>query len=256
MLVDANGNPIDTPDEPTPTPPPAPPTWVPSEEFKGFQAQVTQTLQAIQTNINALASAYGQGRPQSPSTPAAMSDEEIETAFNEGKGAQVVKRLLTEERERIRREEIGPLRELGLSAIANLTESIARGKMSPHLYTRYKGEIDQYIQSLSPEAKLNPQAHEIAYNAVVGRHVNEITSEAVQAAMRKKADEPPAPPPGSTTGRTQDQNSRVPTVEDYAGRDGAAALAGIGKDGDAFARRLGYKDWTAYMAKAKELGYV
>ncbi|MCH7761637.1 hypothetical protein IIA15_09625, partial [candidate division TA06 bacterium] len=79
-----------------------------------------------------------------------------------------------------------PLQETGLNAIADLSGAAIREK--PH-YEKYKDEINSYISSLPVESRVNPKAHDLAYDAVIGKHLNEIVDAAKEEALRSGSED-------------------------------------------------------------------
>jgi len=228
----------------------ATPTFVPTEDFKTFQQQITGTLQGINDALSQLSKTIVPAG-KSEVVGDRVKDEEIEEALRTGQGGGVFRRLVKEHVDELRTTEINPLRDEGLAAIGE----VVAGSMAKELlyYTRFKKEIDEYVGKMPPGLRIRPEAIRMAHNAVVGAHAAEIVNEAKEAALRG-GDTPPkgggAPPQGNA--RQAGAGGGTPTVEDLMGKDAADALAFRGLDGDALARRMGYKDWPTYAALAKE----
>ena len=228
---------------------PATPTFVPTEDFKVFQQQITGTLQGINDALSQLSKTVV---PRAEAAPAErVKDEEIEEALRMGQGAPVFRRLVKEHVDELRITEINPLRDEGLSAIGEVVAQSMGGQL-PH-YKRFKKEIDEYVAKMPPGLRIRPEAIRMAHNAVVGAHVEELLVETKEAALRGGGETLKgggAPPAGNA--RQAGAGSGTPTVEDLMGKDAADALAFRGMDGDALAKKMGYKDWPTYAALAKE----
>ena len=232
------------------TPPETPPTptFVPTDDFKAFQTQITDTLQGINDALSQLSKSVVPSA--APAVAERVKDEEIEQALQTGQGAPIFRRLVKEHVDELRVTDINPLRDEGLAAIGE----VVAGSMAKELpyYTRFKKEVDEYVSKMPPNLRIRPEAIRMAHNAVVGAHATEIVNEAKEAALRGGGEPPKgggAPPSGS--GRQAGVGGGAPTVEDLMGRDAADALAFRGMDGDALARKMGYKDWSSYAEVAR-----
>lgn len=236
--------------------------FVPADEFKQFQGLIEGQLSAIQANLGAVLS---RGSAPEPQRPVQMqlpdipepSDEEIEAAMQEGKGAAMMRRLAQIEAEKRERnllaQHINPLRETGVSALAKLTEDAARTKL-PY-YSKYADEIRGYLGQLPPDALTNPNVYEVAYAKVVSDHLDEIISERVKAAQGMSDADVVNDPVASLIRPVAKAESgeKIPSVEELCGADAAQALKSRNQSPDAFARQLGYADWAAYAKVAKDM---
>jgi hypothetical protein len=238
----------------TPKPDPVPAGPDPRDEkISALELNVHRLSTQLESLNGMLGQVVGRGAPQQQ-IPAPViedvSDEEIETAVGEGKGlAPRVRKMLNAFEARLVQNYINPLKETGLGAVAGLSQEVAKGQM-PH-YGRFKQEIDQYVTGLPAEARLNPQVYVVAHNAVVGAHMSELLEEERQKTIRQ-ANQTTAQEPTASVKTPSKDAQKAPSAADLGGDDAAAALQVIGKDEDAFAKRLGYKDWQDYMAKTEE----
>jgi len=230
----------------------APPQFVPAEEFKLFQQTITQSLETLNEGIRAIAANRVAGNAPGPTHAEPDMTEEQYLEAIDNRDTKTIRRYQEQREAKLRATYIDPLQALGLDSIAGLTKEMTVRRM-PH-YEKYKKEIDGYIALLPAASKLNPEAHMIAYRAVVGQHVDEIVEESRQKTLREQSDPANAGRPGGTTGRdTGGGKGKVPTVEEKFGADASEALRSVGRDEEGFARRLGYKSWADYVAMTDKM---
>lgn len=234
------------------------PAGVTQEEFKTFAGGVVDTLKSLQGSFSALAANANAGNATQVPVEAPIddaSDDEIQAAIEAGDGktaTRLVSKRAKAEAERMRRqmqrESIDPLLLHGMGSVAQLAWRAAKSEM-PY-YDKYKGEVDQMIAArLRPEDKLNPDNIVTAYNLVVAKHLPEIEREAAEKAIRQFR-ESGGVPRGGATGREAGAQ-QTPTVADAIGgergRAAEEAMRAVGRDPDAFARKLGYRGgWAEY----------
>lgn len=264
------GNPKPTVAPPAPEPPaPAPLTrddvkTMLSEALTGVGAQLAGSLSELRAGVEALASRQPQVvvAPSQQVAPAAVpiSDEEIDQAVASGQNVAsriraLVDRAVNASAERIMRDHIEPLRNFGVTTLADLSHKVAASGMPK--YVKYKKEIDERLGQLSPELRANPEAIKMIHDAVVGSHADDIEREAAEAAVRK-AQEPAAtatPGTGAAPGTSRDKGD-IPTLVDVGGQEGLEALKHKGRGGmnqDALAQSMGYKDWNDYQKQYQDL---
>ena len=236
--------------EVSPAPPPAP-TFVTAEEFRTSQAQVNQTLAALNETMQRLAEGARSPAPQyvppSPA-PARITRAQFIEAVQQG-DERMIEAYEDQQKQALLAEHVHPLRDNGLEAIANLTRTTTVGSL-PY-YQRWKKEIEQFIAALPAGMRMNPEVYQTAHEVVVGRHTAELIAEAREAALRGPA--PDAEPPSETgRGRGERPRTGVPTPFDLGGQDAVEAIVGAGKDQDQMAQRMGYANWKDYMDKTAE----
>ena len=152
------------------------------------------------------------------------------------------------------REHIEPLRNFGVTTLADLSHKVAVAGMPK--YAKFKKEIDERLGQLSPELRSNPEAIKMIHDAVVGSHAVELEQEAAEAAVRKAQEPAPATSPGTGAAGTSRPANEVPTLVEVAGQEGLEALKHKGKgnlDQDALAQSMGYKSWSDYQKQYQEL---
>lgn len=54
-------------------------------------------------------------------------------------------------------------------------------------YDKYKDEIEQFVDGLSPQVQANPQAYDMAYKFIIGTHADDIIKEKTNSAATEKA---------------------------------------------------------------------
>ncbi len=246
-------------DPPSTDPPPAgDPQPAPAVDTNKLLADLNVTMQGLSQGMTALAARNVAPAPATEvrAPIAELSDEEINNAFSEGKLADVIRKAIGNSEEKIKREYIEPLQQMGVSSISELTARITKADM-PH-YNRFKADIDRYIAGMEPAFRMSPNAHKLAHDAVVGANIDVLLKEEREATLRQAA-QPPGPAgqlPGSQSGRQTGTGDAIPTVAELFGQESADSLAARGKDPDGFARDLGYKNWEEYakLAKTQEGG--
>lgn len=227
---------------------PPPPTFVPTDDFKKFQESMAGTLGQIVDRLEGLAAVRAAAPAAAPE--ARITEAQYDDAIREGNGP-VIRAYHQQEMEVFRRGHVEPLSTTGLTAVTELSKVTFLGT-KPH-YRRFQKEIDARLAQLPPQALANPRAYEIAYDSVVGSHAHELVAEAEEAARRQAAAGPADTVPAGASGRGKATPSDVPSVQDFLGQDAAVALQEKGMDGDAFARRLGYRGgWAEYVKVANE----
>jgi hypothetical protein len=227
----------------------APPVIDPrDEEIKQLKINYHQMAQSLETNNQLLQRMLqsGQQQPQAPTRRGPISEEELETAFQEGKGAAKMKELMNSMAQELVETHINPLRQTGLQAIAANTMEMLKPRM-PH-FDRYQKEIQVFLDAYPPDLRVNAQAIRAAYDTVVGSHLEELAEERVQQHIRQAA-APVVKPGGSQRGR----GNREDTVAE-ADEIAPGALQGIGRTEEEFARKLGYKSWAEYQKVGAEEG--
>jgi len=188
-----------------------------------------------------------------------ISDEEIEAAIEEGKGAaSKVRALVNQTAEQVTRkiklEEIDPLRNSSISTLRDLS---ARSIESLPHYKDYKKEIEQMANQMAPETLVSPETWRLLYNNVIGTHQEEITQRAVEEAMRKARDDTGSPNlPGNSSGRAQEPKTPRRSARDIGGDAAAEALRAKGVDEDELVRRMnipGVTTWEEYLEMGRRL---
>lgn len=208
--------------------------------------------------------------PQAPiAEPAGVTDGEIEAALAEGQGGAARIRQLIDQRishaTRGVSAELDTFKNYGTSTLSNLAERTVTG--FEH-FKRYEGEIRALVNQCEPALRGHPQTWEEAYWNITGKHQDELRAEAVEKAMRQKAEEDrvaaSAPLPGKS-GRPAAAGSAagsgaddVPTIQELAGD--FTTLMGDMSEED-FIKQINrgkparerYKDWADYNARGVEV---
>ena len=227
----------------------AAPAFVPSEEFKRLESTVTglaESNRQLQESVRLLVGAAGRRPDPPPPAQGEVTEEQYLEAVDNRDYATV--RRYNEQRDaRLIKTHIEPLRAGGLNAIAGLTKQSIESKEH---YKRFEKEINELIETMSPEIRIQPIAYQMAYDTVVGRHHGELVTEEREKALRQGVDPAQAGRPGSQAGQGREKAGGAPTPEElFDGQANKSELvANIAFKGgpDAFAKKLGHKDWKAY----------
>jgi len=230
--------------------------------------QLTGVIGQLREGIEVLASRGPQQVvvQQQQHTAPLITDEQIDAAIANGESpAKLVRQLVDSQARDIRTgldARIAQLEEFGTNAIGGL--QMERLKDRPY-YKRFQKEIDQKLGALPAAYRANPDTINLIYQSVVGEHAGELEREAHESALRKAAegDVPVneidvsrgggSKPGGSGSNRSSTPS--IPTVEEFAGKEGVFALQHKerGKDGDSYAQTMGYKDWAHMISQYETL---
>lgn len=255
LLTSQRGEAGDPADPANPDDKPATPAgFVPIEDFKRMEATLNGRLDQLATSFEAALASRGADRPAPAAVEPAVedaTDAEIEEALASGKGASTLRKMVSGALARYEREVVKPLRELGVNSIARLTEASTLGTREH--YARFKKEIDAHLSQMSPALRTAPEALDLAYNAVVGRHEKELRDEAVEAALRQSREStPPGAPVRRASGRTF-APGKIPGPEELFGKEAADELYDRYGDPDTYVKSFfkgKYKNWDEYATKA------
>lgn len=241
----------------TPDPPVVPtPTFVPTDEFKQFQATITGQFNQFQDNFNAILAQLGSRKNDAPADPIIedVTEEELEQVLNDGKGAGKIIKAMDAKIKKMEgafNKRVQELESVGLNAISELSRDTAAGDM-PY-YSKYKKEIDTYVATLPAHLRVSKQVYVVAHNAVVGQHLPEIMKDEREKILREASNPEDASLPTGINGRDKNKAAdEIPTVEDLLGKDAANALTSLGRTPDQQAQKLGYKDWATYATFIKK----
>lgn len=244
-------------------PEPTVPSGPTGEDWTRFQEEnrtLREQLAEMRGAIDAMRSAPPPPVVQPTADEPFVSDEEIDEAVSEGKGAgakfkKLVDQAVRKATAQLKATEIDPLRTGGMGALRELSAASLR---SEKYYERYKKEIDAVAAQVPPENLGSPQTWRLIYQNVVGSHADEIAAEAAEAALRQsRAEASPSALPGSG-GKDKDAGRPAPSreVRDIAGSEGEAALRYKGTDADAMVKRMdipGVTTWDEYIAMGERL---
>lgn len=246
------------PDNPNPQPPEThpQPSFVTEDKLKEALAPINQAVSAFTESLNAIAASRQTSvvdtRTTVPDEPDPTPEEIAAEIRDEGKSTKLAK-LLDNRSRKLVREQIDPMKNTGLNALAIQAKHIAKltGTM-PH-YQKYQKEIDAYISRLPLEMQANPDVYTQAHNLICGGHLNEILEEEKSKMARGGRDRGGTDLPGTSTGRVPSgEGDEVPTVEQLFGKEQADALKAVGRTPDEFAKSMGHKDWAGYAKFVQE----
>jgi hypothetical protein len=264
-----------------PPPPPPPAAGISKEEVQTMLSaalesageRLAQTVAALTEKVEALATRQPQvvvSPSAAPATPQApdISDADIDQAVLSGQGAAariraLVDRAVNAATQRVIEQHVKPLQEYGVNTLSELSRRVTAGNMK--YYQRFRKEIDERLNTLSPDVRANPIVIETIYNAVVGAHADELAREAAEAAIRQAQDQATGaaktttPGTGAGDANVKRDADAVPSLDSFLGVAAAEARDALqhkgmgGQSEDDFARSLGYKDWASYMKTYQQL---
>jgi len=230
----------------------------PQEDFNVKLTQIrdefTGQFGALKSAVDTLIGTVAGIRQSTPApTPARleqeMSDEELSNGMLEGKPA-AIRSVIRSELSRFEREKLAPMREAGVASISQISQTIASKDLK--YYKRYEKEINQYLSTVNPELRMQPQMIQLAYKAVLGDHIDEIENEVREQTIRSRAADNSQDTAGAT--RAIRKQGTMPTAQEEFGDSAHAALKQVGRDEDHMARRMGYASWADYREKTKKYG--
>jgi len=221
------------------------------------------TLQMLREGFTALAAS--QQRP-TDQLPQDVSDDFIEQALAEGKGAQAIRQALKAEVARatadLKRNTVDPLANLvtthGLDAIAALAleaASVGVSEVMKPYVARYRPEIDQAIQGMTPELRLKVANIKHAQAIILGHHLPEIIEEERQKVIRQYRENPSSLPGTAVSRQGRGTEPGTPTAEELFGKNSPEArmIREAGGE-DAFIARHqksphASKSWGEYVSR-------
>lgn len=256
---------IETPEgvEPDAQPeaPAAPEPGFTAEDIARIQAESQALREQLAEMRGAVDALKSQPAPQpqvvTGSPEPVITDEEIDEAVSEGKGAGTKFRRLVDQAvqratQRIQTEQIDPLRSTG---IASLKELAAGSIKNNEYYNDYKAEIEKVAAQVPAENLGNPQTWQLIYQNVVGSHATEIANRKVEEALRQqRAGGDNALPTGQH--RQTETAPPAPRAKDVGGSDADIALRNKGVDEDELVKRMnipGVTTWAEYVAMGERL---
>lgn len=211
-------------------------------------ASVTQALTSMQEQLKLI----GQAR-QAPIGSMASTetvdptDEEIVNELRDGK-ISGLKKLIRNTEERVRKNEVEPLKQWGINTIGELTKNLIKQDKALVHYNRFEKEIDAQLSQLAPEMRANPTAVRYAYNLVVGQHAEELIAEASKKAVEGSRGKSNDVLPGGSTSRGGESRNDdgLPSMADLVGVEAAESLKAMGRTPEQHARSMGFKTFADY----------
>jgi len=225
--------------EPETPPATTPPAYASMDEFRQLQDRVTGQFEVMMGTLQRL---MPQQQQYAPPIAEEMGDEELQQALLTG-DVGAVKKLLASEREKIVREYIAPLQQVGISAIADINQKLVKSEM-PY-YELVQKDMESQLSQVAPELRMQPQVIKHIYNATLGANLDKVVNAAIERKIRSEREGSTQDVAGARTGGQRSDQ----TVEGYFGEDSLQALRSVGKgmDADSFAKKLGYKDAKEYL---------
>lgn len=259
----AGTDPNQDPERTTPDPASVGASYATQQELAELKQQLTQSQQTNDLLRQLIDSNAPRNAPtQEPSDPPIedVTDEQLVEALRSGTEQDVARlfrkanNAASERATRAVRKELQELRHSGVSTFARMSSELTSSKM-PLLqeFPEIKQAYDTELKQIPDDWKANPDYLMSLYSRIVGQHIDLIAQRKVEAAIRKarEPEQPSMPTTSNGRGAPSPQDS-VPDVTSIAGQAGARLLQEKGLNGDAFAQRLGYESWEAYMKFADE----
>lgn len=214
-------------------------------------AAMATTMEMMRTQLETMSSAFNavladrqsHSQTAAPAQIADLSDQELEEIVRSGEGGHKLRQLMRGAEQRLENK-IQALQQQGFGAIGNMQAQLM-GSQLPY-FTTYKKEIDELLNTLSAEQRLNPEVFKTCHDVVVARHMPEI----IQAEVRKALN----PQPATSVNTGGRGNGRTAGIEEDKGaddlltRDELAVLRQRGMTQDQFAQRMGFKTWKEYAS--------
>ena len=153
--------------------------------------------------------------------------------------------------DKMRREEIDPLRNEGSAAVAQLAKQQMSDKL-PH-YKTYEKEINEQLSLLSPASQMNPNMIRDAHDFVVGKHVDDIIATTREQAIRQATEDGGTNPQGSGQGRNNSSASQNQIKPEMVLSDDAIdLLAQRGMTPESYATKMGFKSFDHFALQTKK----
>lgn len=237
-------------------------------EFSALDARLAQ----LAGSIEQLASRPVVVQAAAPVAVAAApdaSDEEIDSAIAEGKGAGHIKRLIARRLDEARREvsaELGAVRDYGTTMLGSVAERAFVAGLTEAdrgLFRRFEQDVRGLVGQCEPALRGHPETWETAFSAILGQPSHRMTleTERVEAELRRRdavTAAANAPQPGrSGSPRGMDADDAIPTLVELAGD-----FPHLGDMSEAeFVKKMNrgkpkaqhYKDWADYIERGRQI---
>ena len=237
---------------PAPTEPkPEPVATVSRAEFD----TVTQALASVTASLQALATARQEpysAPAQTHETP--ITEADIAAELQEGKTGKLMT-FVNRAVEKVRKEEVEPLRHQGTAALASIARQTAINSGTMPYLDKFKKDVDAAFEKLPLVQRTTPEAYQACYQFVIGSRTQDIVKEETEKAIRQgRAATPESQPPasgGRAAATTPEGKTAMAQIFD---EDATVALREQGKTPDEFARKMGYKsaeDYALFAVKQR-----
>lgn len=201
------------------------------------------------------------GEPAAPATGSTrtVSQADIDKAYDEGdykRAGQLQSTFNAETMNEILagiNTKITGLEQQGVTMIADVVKQQQAAGL-PY-YSKYKTEIDEFLQKVPASARTQPEMYKWAHDAIVGRHTADIVKEEVEKEIRKRMDGGGGYVPGSGGGEGHETNDGKLTIDSvYEGdAEGIKRLLRSKKiTMTEYAARRGYPDEQSYLTYVKK----
>lgn len=231
--------------DPMPTPEPS----VSKDQFDALSASVARLNETFSSYLEF------QQRPAVPMGPPPIeevSDEEIDRALSEGRGAASFRKMVQGEARR-QLQGIAPMLQQGIESLSHLSMRSA-GRYDQPYAKEYAGEIEKELSRLPVETRANPtamaEAWNYAYGKVLAGHIGDIQQRERETAIRQAtAGHPEGRSGGRVTISTPGGGEmELPSLEDVVGGRELQNILRRHGSADGFARSQGFDNWAAFAA--------
>lgn len=225
------------------------PTYVPSTVFEDKIGQLSETVGQLTANISALIQNQAQRGGDAPAPLMDVSEQEYDEAGLSPAASKLFKRQLEVERQKMLKEYILPLRETGLTSLAEIREELSTSKM-PY-YDVFKKEVDAELKRMDPALRTRKDVVEYVYNTVVGQNVKKVLELEQEKGARQRAAVEATDTARVTSRGTGLKDGEMPSFEDVMGVDAMTALRNRGLTPEKFCASIGTTP-EAYIKMAME----
>lgn len=243
------------PPEPTPEPPAPPDPPVTRGEFNTLKT----TLDSLNASLQALASSrqdpYNTAPAYTPPREPEVTLAQAQADLAENKPETFIK-YHQQEMDRMRREEVEPLRTSGAASLSAISRQTAINSGDMPYLKKIQKEVDDAYNKVPVAQRTTPDAYKAVYQFIAGAKLGEIVAEEKESAVRLGREQNPTPAPSPTPGRTVTTTPEGKTAFQKIFDDTAMqALREQGKTPDEFARKMGFKtaeEYALFAVKGNE----
>lgn len=180
-------------------------------------------------------------------------DTQIDKAIIDGKGISTLNRqrdALNAKKNKIYTDEqVNRVANQGVEVITQLSSQVMEGQM-PYL-NLVREDYDRALNSMSPEARMNPAIQKKAYEMAVGANIDKVTAASREELLRGGdeiiVNDSTFVRKDTIKTPTDDRDPNLPTFEQHFGADAMQALRVKGISPDQYARTLGYESADEYI---------
>lgn len=241
-----------TPETVKPEEKPAPPAdpGVSRAEFD----TVLQSLNSVTASLQALATARQEPYSAPAQTEIPITEADIAAEIAEGKTSKLMT-FVNRAVEKVRKEEVEPLRVQGAHSLAAISRQTAINSGSMPYLDKVKKDVDAAFEKLPLQQRTTPEAYKACYQFVVGEKLPDIVKEETEKAIRQGRESQPETQPTTAGGRAVTTTPEGKTAYNQVfDATAVAALTEQGRTPDEFARKMGFKTAEEYALFAVKQG--